>query len=134
MKNIFIHFMVFGGLFFTTNNLFSQEKNLQTFKIVEAPNGVNTNAYIEAMEKADFSCYRFLNKDRIITFESGVKISLHPAMQVKISSGSSKANCYTKEEDITPENDPIFQLAANGYILMAAKTTPSKVNQGMGKE
>ncbi len=129
MKTIFNFFLGIVLLSISTNSVIAQEKNNVTFSIKEAPSSVDITTYVTAMEKADFSCFRFLNNERVITFDTGVKISLMSAMQVKLSSVKLTTNCYAKEEDITPANDPTFQLGPNGYILMVAKAKPNKTKE-----
>ena len=78
---------------FATFFAISQEKNELTYKIISVPADIDQTAYITAMDKANFECFRFESKSRVLTFKSGVVIELLSHDKV-VESGVIQNNCF----------------------------------------
>ena len=78
---------------FATFFAISQEKNELTYKIISVPADIDQTAYITAMDKANFECFRFESKSRVLTFKSGVVIELLSHDKV-VRSGVIQNNCF----------------------------------------
>ncbi|PCJ26198.1 MAG: hypothetical protein COA97_06540 [Flavobacteriales bacterium] len=98
--------------------LFSQKS---TYEIVQNNNVSNLSEYNIAMDKANFDSYRYINKRRKITFNTGVEIellSVYELQKLNIPVDASKGRIYNKKNETTP----IYRLGKNGYILAEIET------------
>jgi hypothetical protein len=101
----------------------SQEKQGVSFKISNAPNEITKENYLNAVEKANFSCYRFYNKSRILKFEDGTELELFSGNAVK-SAGLNFDNCFLNDNE--PVSDAILKITDAGHLLIEQKLGPSK--------
>jgi hypothetical protein len=104
------------AIFFSIN-INAQEVNNQTFTIIENPNNIETSSFIEAIEKTNFECFRFLNTSRILTFKNGLSIELVSFQDYKNHYPNQSSNCFLKNNQPVPNY--ILELI-NGVIVIEA--------------
>ncbi len=100
--------------FLISSHLFSQKN---TYRIVKENNVSNISAYRTAMDKANFDAYRYINKRRKITFDTGVEIellSVYELQKLNIPVDASKGRIFNSKT----ATNPTYKLGANGYILV----------------
>jgi len=123
MKTINIFALIFlASSFIITPKLYSQKN---TYKIIEKNNVLNISEYRTAMDKANFDTYRYIQKRRKISFDTGVVIellSVYELQALNIPVDASKGRIYNKNG----ETNPIYRLGNNGYILAEIKTKNGK--------
>tara|TARA_B100000809_G_scaffold260154_1_gene306550 strand:+ start:4602 stop:4994 length:393 start_codon:yes stop_codon:yes gene_type:complete len=111
-------FLTIIGIFILTSAGFSQKN---TYEVATKNNVANISDYTDAMDKADFDSYRYINKTRKITFKSGVVIELLSANELKeknISFDASKASIYNSKT----ETNHIYHIGNKGHILAGVET------------
>jgi hypothetical protein len=103
--------------FLFTFTLNAQEGYNQTFTLKENPNNIEISEYIEALEKANFECFRFLSTPRILTFKNGITIELISFENYKQLYPSLTTTCCLKNNQPVPNY--ILELK-NGVIMIEA--------------
>ena len=103
--------------------IFSQEKQNLEYKIQNIPSGKNSDYYTRSIDKADFSCYRFKTKSRIIRFEDGAELVLFSESQL-ISLGLKTENCALNDD--AKVQDCILKISNEGHLLMELAAPHSK--------
>jgi len=114
---LFSLILLFIGLIFSPT-IYAQKG---TYKIVKTNNVDNVSEYAFAMDKANFDAYRYINRRRKITFDTGVEIellSVYELQKLNIPVDASKGRIYNNKI----ESSPIYRLSKNGYILAEVKT------------
>lgn len=94
----------------------AQEKENISYKIINKGKVEDIQPYITAMNKADFKCYRMLNKPRKIIFDTGVEINLEAALDMAAKGIPVDRNCLTDEKKL-PEKEPLYTLHQSGVIV-----------------
>ena len=100
------------------------EKDGITFKLSN-PTGsvINFDKHIVALEKSDFSCFRFKQYRRVLFFEDGVQVELFSIDELIKNGNEPKSACFT---EYSPNlNELILQLV-NNTILIAVSTENTK--------
>lgn len=104
--------------------LLADEKVGQTFQITNSTaSKLNLDKYISAVEKSDFSCFRFKKSRRILLFDDGVTLELFSIDELIKNGTALKSSCFTEEK-----SDLInltLQLV-NNSILIATSPGQSK--------
>lgn len=98
--------------------VFSQSN---TYTVVNTNDVTNIIDYKTAMDNANFDSYRYINKRRIITFDTGVEIellSVYELQDLNIQVDASKGRIYNEKM----KTNPIYRLGENGYILAEIET------------
>ena len=102
--------------------VFSQKN---TYEIIKDNSVSNISEYKTAMDKANFDTYRYIQKRRKITFDTGVEIellSVYELQALEIPVDASRGRIYNAKA----ETNPIYRLGNNGYISAEIKTTTPK--------
>ena len=102
--------------FFSIELAFSEEKNNKSFEIMNCSDPVLKQKYITAVEKSDFSCYRFKNKARIMRFEDGAELHLFSVDASVMNGASITTDCFLKD-GVVPQND-ILNLSVDGSLMI----------------
>ena len=103
---------------FILSPLFSQSN---TYTVTQVNNVENITDYKTAMDKANFDSYRYINKRRKISFDTGVELELLSVTELQklnIPVDASRGHVYKKKLEI----NPVFRLGKNGHILAEIDT------------
>jgi hypothetical protein len=98
----------------------------ETFRIINLPNLPDLSLYQNAMEEANFDSYRFIDKRRNLTFESGVVIELFSVNEVQalgIVIDETKATSIELPQGYTP---PTYKITPDGKIVAVHILNPRK--------
>ena len=107
---------------FIISPLFSQSN---TYEITQVNNVANISEYSAAMDEANFDAYRYINRRRIITFDTGVEIellSVYELQALNIPVNASKGRIYNERT----ETSPIYRLGLNRRILVEIENAKIK--------
>lgn len=136
MKNKYFRILLLSGIIFTASaDMFSQativesssaQVTNETYRILNLPNLLDLSSYDNAMEDANFDSYRFINKRRNLTFESGVVIELLSVNEVKalgIEIDETKATSSHLPQGYIP---PTYKITEEGKIVAVHTLNPRK--------
>jgi hypothetical protein len=98
-------------------NLFAQEKEGKTYRIIQGNNNPDLLKYKSAFEKAHWDCYRTKSKPREIKFDNGIVFELFSALELSKSDMKINTSCLTNEKDLQNYKAPIYKLADNGRVM-----------------
>lgn len=93
-----------------------------TYRIIDDANVANISEYTSAMNDANFDSYRYFDKNRQLTFESGVVIellSVNTLQEKGIEVNESRASLYDPNR---PKSQGVWKLLPNGYISQEFET------------
>lgn len=120
-----IYFLLFLSIF-CIGNAFSQEKNTKSFLIKNCSDVRLKQQYELAVEKADFSCYRYKNKRRVMRFEDGAELELFSTVESFNNGVSINTNCYLNDGEVPGES--VMKLDSNGHLLISQEKMDPKKN------
>jgi len=136
MKNKYFRILLLSVILsITSTDTFSQVKVIEansdqssneTYRIINLPNLGDLTPYEDAMEDANFDSYRFINKRRNLTFDSGVVIelfSINEAKALGISIDETKATSSELPQGYTP---PTYKITSDGKIVAVHILNPRK--------
>ena len=115
-------FFVTLFVFFSTD-IFSQGKNNSEYRIQNIPIGKTAEYYFDAIDAADFSCYRFKTKSRILKFKDGAELELFSESQL-VGSGIKTGNCALSDD--AKVQDCVLKISSDGHLLLEFVAPPSK--------
>ena len=121
MKKLLVTTLTILGLFII-NPLFSQSN---TYMVNQANNVINISDYETAMDAANFDAYRYINRRRLITFDTGVEIellSVYELQALNIPVNASKGRIYNARTETTPT----YRLGLNSRILVEIENVKIK--------
>jgi hypothetical protein len=111
MKKTYSFFFFLSFLFC----LGAHAQQYDTFVIKSKGTVTDITPYVKALQSADMTADRYLNKRRTFKFTTGVEVELLSANE--LTAQGIKVNtsllCTKKESD----PDPIYSLSPSGYIL-----------------
>ncbi len=136
MKNKYFRILLLTGIMSTASvEMYTQVTVIEpqsipvtneTFRIINLPNLPDLSLYENAMEEANFDSYRFLDKRRNLTFESGVVIELFSVNEVKalgIVIDETKATSSKLPKGYIP---PTYKITNAGEIVAVYALNPRK--------
>jgi len=136
MKNKYFRILLLTGIMSTASvEMFTQVTVIEpqsipvtneTFRIINLPNLPDLSLYQNAMEEANFDSYRFIDKRRNLTFESGVVIELFSVNEVQalgIVIDETKATSSELPQGYTP---PTYKITPDGKIVAVHILNPRK--------
>ena len=136
MKNKYFRILLLTGIMSTASvEMYTQVTVIEpqsipvtneTFRIINLPNLPDLSLYENAMEEANFDSYRFINKRRNLTFESGVVIELFSVNEVQalgIVIDETKATSDELPQGYTP---PTYKITPDGKIVAVHILNPRK--------
>jgi hypothetical protein len=108
---------------------YCQETNNQTYKILNQPNNIDSETYINAINKSDLQCFRYKSKNRVINFKSGFKIEIFSHDQLIENGIYQSKDCYLNNQD--EAIDYQFEIINNTLVAAAPydKSIKSKKNE-----
>ncbi|MBI1838481.1 MAG: hypothetical protein HYR91_14555 [Flavobacteriia bacterium] len=122
MKKTIITTLIFLSFF----NLYSQEVKNQTYSILEIPFGIDAALYEIALSNSDFECFRFESKDRVLIFDSGLKITLFSRNKVIQNGVAQNKNCFINDDFIP--NEYLLKLFNDKIVIKAPYDINDKRN------
>jgi hypothetical protein len=93
----------------------AQEKNNSTFIVKGNNTSTDLNAYIKAMEKADFKCYHLSKTRRTLKFDTGVTVELFSIAEMLANHTNVNSPCQIDESKLN-QKAPVYQLTESGFI------------------
>ena len=136
MKNKYFRILLLTGIMSTASvEMYTQVTVIEpqsipvtneTFRIINLPNLPDLSLYENAMEEANFDSYRFIDKRRNLTFESGVVIELFSVNEVQalgIVIDETKATSDELPQGYTP---PTYKITPDGKIVAVHILNPRK--------
>jgi hypothetical protein len=105
-------------------NLFAQEKEGKTYRIIQGNNNPDLLKYKSAFEKAHWDCYRTKSKPREIKFDNGITFQLFSVSEALVKGVQVPINCLTNPDKIISQ--PIYTLHESGIIMEAVQSYSSE--------
>lgn len=108
-------FLMIMLLLSTYSTLKAQEKNNNTFIVKGNNTTADLNAYVKAMEKADFKCYHLSKTRRTLKFDTGVTVELFSIAEMLANHININSPCQIDENKLN-QKAPVYQLTESGFI------------------
>ena len=102
---------------FIFNFSFSQEVEKITYKFLNPEIVSNINDYKKAFSTADMSAFRYESKSNIIVFQSGLKVELFSANELKDKNLKLELQNF-RSVDQKASNDYYFTLSDNKKFIL----------------
>lgn len=87
-----------------------------SFKVIDNGSVQNIKPYEDALGAANMDSHRLRNKRAVIVFDTGVKVELYSAEELKAMGHNIAPEEFPLDKDPQAQI-PVFSLAANNYIL-----------------
>lgn len=123
-KNILFFLVLFLFSSFAQQGVFKEKLN-SSYTIQNIESIKNSNAYIEAINTANFNNHRLKSERNILQFEGGIKVILFSAEEV-LANGMTNINPNDFPVKIENYIAPLFRLADNNYIIELKQAIPGK--------
>lgn len=103
----------------------AQEKQGETYAILDNGSVKNVQPYIDALNNANMKNHRLKDKRYTIIFETGVAVQLFSATECKTNGRNINLADYPDAFD-SSRLEPVFSLGPNNFIMEAHNPTNKK--------